>query len=653
MIAFSQTRHVASNFHRICVGFFWGDGAGHQLDRTFRKWAPGEPNNAGDNEACVVSTENGWNDVPCTQQFDCFACEFHAPRQHNAIADDFVPAKDFYCNFGQLLDSVANTILSTIDFDVKTDTQTEHSCPGTKIAADAAKLALSTWIQNGRQGQTTIMHTRALSKIGPSADADICTATAVVSLQYQLAMMLVSLDRHAEAALVFDHCITDPRCQYGMGQMRIVQHRDDEAWHMLQNLSIVEPTMRPTVAAAKALVMLRKGDTEGAASILSSSKDKPEAACIDGVVNFLGGDTSATAEAMVLCATVLANTNSVVGTSGNKGKMSGWVANAQTCAASAIMATGDRAGALQFLKTALHEMLPDTFVPAILATVTFSDNSKSNIRSESITMLEGVKYLAGHKTRPQVIVAAQALLQAKITSKNSETLKLFAELWKTTSWLDNVRYPDPLGVIEIRYTYARVLKEYAAQQTKQKQYMLAGQGLAQATNLLSGLAADFSRETLVQQCEAAWKLQNLKLALRMCDSALTHNPKSTIAMNGKRWADQRKKSDAQKKSKDKQRKEYQRQQQKRQQRQRRARPPPPPTKNYHAALGLQRNANEKQIKAAYKKLAAKYHPDKHMDNEKERLAATKKFQEIAEAYTALTEKKEPPKSNFRQQRKGR
>lgn len=55
-------------------------------------------------------------------------------------------------------------------------------------------------------------------------------------------------------------------------------------------------------------------------------------------------------------------------------------------------------------------------------------------------------------------------------------------------------------------------------------------------------------------------------------------------------------------------------------------------------LGVSADATEKEIKAAYKKLAKKYHPDVNGGDK----AAESKFKEINEAYTMLTEKKAAP-----------
>jgi curved DNA-binding protein len=58
-------------------------------------------------------------------------------------------------------------------------------------------------------------------------------------------------------------------------------------------------------------------------------------------------------------------------------------------------------------------------------------------------------------------------------------------------------------------------------------------------------------------------------------------------------------------------------------------------KDYYAALGVDRKATPQQIKAAYRKLARKYHPD--VSKEKN---AEEKFKEVAEAYETL---KDPEK----------
>ena len=61
-------------------------------------------------------------------------------------------------------------------------------------------------------------------------------------------------------------------------------------------------------------------------------------------------------------------------------------------------------------------------------------------------------------------------------------------------------------------------------------------------------------------------------------------------------------------------------------------------RDYYEVLGVDRNATLDQIKAAYRKLAIKYHPDKHVDDSPEdKKAAEEKFKEAAEAYDVLSD----------------
>lgn len=55
-------------------------------------------------------------------------------------------------------------------------------------------------------------------------------------------------------------------------------------------------------------------------------------------------------------------------------------------------------------------------------------------------------------------------------------------------------------------------------------------------------------------------------------------------------------------------------------------------RDYYEILGLSKNANESEIKKAYRKLALQYHPDKNPDDS----AAEDKFKEAAEAYEILS-----------------
>jgi curved DNA-binding protein len=58
-------------------------------------------------------------------------------------------------------------------------------------------------------------------------------------------------------------------------------------------------------------------------------------------------------------------------------------------------------------------------------------------------------------------------------------------------------------------------------------------------------------------------------------------------------------------------------------------------RDYYNILGVSRNATEKDIKAAYRKLARQWHPDLHTDKDKEQ--AEEKFKQINEAYEVLSD----------------
>jgi len=62
-------------------------------------------------------------------------------------------------------------------------------------------------------------------------------------------------------------------------------------------------------------------------------------------------------------------------------------------------------------------------------------------------------------------------------------------------------------------------------------------------------------------------------------------------------------------------------------------------KDYYKILGVSKTANAKDIKKAYRKLAAKYHPDKNPDDKN----AEEKFKEINEANEVLSDKEKREK----------
>jgi curved DNA-binding protein CbpA len=63
------------------------------------------------------------------------------------------------------------------------------------------------------------------------------------------------------------------------------------------------------------------------------------------------------------------------------------------------------------------------------------------------------------------------------------------------------------------------------------------------------------------------------------------------------------------------------------------------SRNYYDVLGVPRDANPKQIKDAYYKLAMKHHPDKNQG------VLTKQFRDIKEAYDILSNESSRMKYN--------
>ena len=62
-------------------------------------------------------------------------------------------------------------------------------------------------------------------------------------------------------------------------------------------------------------------------------------------------------------------------------------------------------------------------------------------------------------------------------------------------------------------------------------------------------------------------------------------------------------------------------------------------RDYYQILGLDRNASQAEIKKAYRKLALKYHPDRNSESEQSKKIAQRKFEEVSDAYSVLSDPK--------------
>ena len=62
-------------------------------------------------------------------------------------------------------------------------------------------------------------------------------------------------------------------------------------------------------------------------------------------------------------------------------------------------------------------------------------------------------------------------------------------------------------------------------------------------------------------------------------------------------------------------------------------------RDYYKILEIDRNATQEQIKKAYRKLALRYHPDRNSESEQTKKVAQRKFQDVSDAYSVLSDPK--------------
>ena len=62
-------------------------------------------------------------------------------------------------------------------------------------------------------------------------------------------------------------------------------------------------------------------------------------------------------------------------------------------------------------------------------------------------------------------------------------------------------------------------------------------------------------------------------------------------------------------------------------------------RDYYEILGINRNATADEIKKAYRKLALKYHPDRNSESEQSKKIAQRKFEDVSDAYSVLSDPK--------------
>ncbi|BBN11176.1 hypothetical protein MPTK1_5g09690 [Marchantia polymorpha subsp. ruderalis] len=62
--------------------------------------------------------------------------------------------------------------------------------------------------------------------------------------------------------------------------------------------------------------------------------------------------------------------------------------------------------------------------------------------------------------------------------------------------------------------------------------------------------------------------------------------------------------------------------------------------DYYKVLGIRRDANAAEVKTAFRRLALKFHPDRHVNSsDQSKHSAGQKFKELSEAYEVLSDEK--------------
>jgi hypothetical protein len=160
--------------------------------RLYSRWSQHEPNNAGQDEDCVVWSPRGWKDVACSTTVTCFLCEHYPPREAKwgQIPSGSATASggglqllhgsglgELYCNLEQLLDLAASSISQTVDFDDTQEDEEEEEAEQAGGNSPPTVAAAMQLLENALEAASVLWSTRnvegavaglieALSKFG-------------------------------------------------------------------------------------------------------------------------------------------------------------------------------------------------------------------------------------------------------------------------------------------------------------------------------------------------------------------------------------------------------------------------------------------------------------------------------------------------------